>query len=91
MNPMITPNALAPRRPASIRAALRVTVLASTCFALLLHSPAQGGQDDEKAVSQSEMLVGFTSWYLRINEYLFDGREFKKIIALNTSEQSQSA
>ncbi len=25
--------------------------------------------------------ICFTSWYLRINEYLFDGREFKRFIA----------
>lgn len=78
MNLISATTALPYRASKPVRTAVRACVMAGALATLLMQS---GPSAAPPASSEHMPLLGFTSWYLRINEYLFDGREFKKIIA----------
>lgn len=68
-----------------------VLLLCTACLALTPTGLGTGSATQQLHTAEEPQL-SYTSWYLRINEYLFEGRDRKKfIVAVPSSDQEAIA
>lgn len=65
-----------------------VLLLCGACLALTPTALGAGSAAEETAADEAQL--SYTSWYLRINEYLFEGRDRKKFIAAVPSRDQEA-